>query len=84
MNYTFKLKELREKSKKSQRDVAKLLNMSQANFCDIENGKVLPNSKLIIKLCNIFNCTPNDLLGIRGIYETTLGKIEEEAIKNKK
>lgn len=63
-----KLKEFRKKRKLSQRQVAEMLNMSQANYWRFEKGVSLPNSKQILQLSKIFDCTPNDLFGIKGSH----------------
>ncbi len=64
-----KLKEFRTAAKLSQRDVAKLMNTPQPHYWRWENEKSIPDAKQILDLCKIFNCTPNDLYGIRGVYE---------------
>lgn len=64
-----KLKQYRESAQMSQRDIAEVLNMTQANYWRLEKGVSIPNAKQILQLCKIFNCTPNDLFGIRGVYE---------------
>lgn len=61
-----RLKEYREKSNMTQRDVAKAMNISQSYYWSWENGKLLPNAKQILDLCDIFGVTPNDLFGIKG------------------
>lgn len=64
-----RLKEIREKAKLSQRDLAQLLEIAQAHYWKWEKGKSFPNAKQIIKLCDIFKCSPNDLFGFRGVHE---------------
>lgn len=59
-----KLKEYRTRLNMSQRDIAKLLDMSQANYWRFEKGISLLNSDQILELCKIFDCTPNDLFDI--------------------
>lgn len=66
-----KLKEFRENQKLSQRDIAKLLNITQAYYWAWEKGKHIPDGKQILQLCKIFKCTPNDIFGIREVYEVT-------------
>ena len=63
-----KLKEYRTNVKMSQRDMAALLNITQAAYWKWENGKSLPDAIQILKLCEIFNCSPNDLFGFRGVH----------------
>lgn len=64
-----KLKEYREKLNMSQRDIAKLLNISQPYYHAWETGAQIPNGKQILSLCDIFMCSPNDLFGWQGTYE---------------
>lgn len=64
-----KLKEFRKMCGFSQREIADLLEMTQANYWLWEKGKSFPNAKQIIKLCDIFKCSPNDLFGFRGVHE---------------
>ena len=73
-----RLKEFREKFKFSQRDVAKAMNMPQPQYCKWENGQYLPNSAQLLKLCEVFQCTPNDLFGIQGVVKTMHHKIDSE------
>lgn len=68
---TIKLLEFRKKAKLSQRDVAKLMNISQPHYWSWEKGDYYPNAKQIIQLCKIFNCTPNDLFGFKGVHSVT-------------
>lgn len=60
-----KLKEYRMKNNMTQEDVSKVLNVSQSYYSRLEKGKNFPDSKQIIKLCQIFGCTPNDLFGYK-------------------
>ena len=73
-----KLKEYREKLKLSQRDVALMLEMTQQGYHKWESGMSLPNAKQIIKLCDIFKCSPNDLFGFRGVHEIVGQAIDDE------
>ena len=66
-----KLKKYRELSKLSQREIAVLLDIAQAHYWNWEKGLSLPNAKQIIKLCQIFQCSPNDLFGFTGVYIVT-------------
>ena len=75
---TLRLIEYRKAFKMSQRDIAEMLNMTQANYWLWEKGKSYPNAKQIIQLCEIFNCTPNDLFGIKGVVKVTQASIRED------
>lgn len=67
--FKIKLKEYREVAKLSQRELAKLMGLSQGQVWRIEAGESLPNSNQILQLCKIFKITPNDLFGIKDIYD---------------
>lgn len=68
-NNFIRVKEFREKADLTQRELAKLMNLSQGQIWRIEVGESLPNSEQIIQFCKIFKCTPNDLYGIKDIYD---------------
>lgn len=72
-----KLRELREQKGLSQRDVAKFMNISQASYWALEKGKSLINSKQIIELCNLYKCTPNDILGFYGVFKYIEGELDD-------
>ena len=72
------LKEFRTKSKLNQRDVADLLQTSQAHYHRLESGKSYPNSLQILKLCEIFSCTPNDLFGFYGDYKVIMDQQDQD------
>lgn len=71
-----RLKEYREKLKFSQRDVARMMNITQAYYWYWEKGKNFPNANQIIELCRIFKCTPNDLFGIHGVFSASMSEID--------
>ncbi|MFA7376089.1 MAG: helix-turn-helix transcriptional regulator [Acholeplasmataceae bacterium] len=73
-----KLKEYRESLKISQRELANLLEITQAHYWKWEKGLSLPNAKQIVRLCEIFKCTPNDLFGFRGVHEV-VGQMIDDA-----
>lgn len=72
-----KLKEFREKLNMSQRDVANALQITQAYYWKWENGKGLPNAQQILDLCELFECTPNDLFGIKGVHKVAMEKLRK-------
>jgi transcriptional regulator with XRE-family HTH domain len=72
-----RLKEYREKLKLSQRDVAKMMEITQAYYWYWEKGKNFPNANQILKLCEIFRCTPNDLFGVHGVFEVAMGELDQ-------
>lgn len=73
-----KLKDFRIKARLSQRELAELLQMTQANYWLWEKGKSFPNAKQIIRLCEIFKCTPNDLFGFKGVHQVVGETLREE------
>lgn len=70
-----RLKEYRLNAKMSQRDIAKALDISQPYYWSWENGKNFPDAEQILQLCEIFNCSPNDLFGFKGVHSVTLTEV---------
>ena len=58
------LKFYRKKNGLNQTQIANLLNCTQQNYANFENGKSLLNTNQVIKLCRIYRITPNELFGI--------------------
>jgi len=58
-----RLKELRTKKELTQRQIAKLLNVSQISYLRWEQGKTQPSIESILKLCVIFDESADFLLG---------------------
>ena len=77
MDYSMQIKEYRKKSNLTQREIAKMLNISQPHYNDLENGKNFPNGKMILKLCDVFKCTPNDLFGIKGVHRVVMDSLDD-------
>ena len=64
MNYQKKLKELREDHDLFQKDVAKILNISQQYYSEYENGKrPLPVDHLI-RLCKYYKTSADYILSL--------------------
>lgn len=63
------LKELRVKNNYTQEFVAGFMGISQAQYNKHETGRSVLNANQILKLCELYKVSPNDLLGWRGIYE---------------
>ena len=63
------LKKLREENKYTQEQVANYLGITQSNLSKIENGERNFNMTLLDKLCLLYNCTPEYLLGETDFYE---------------
>ena len=77
MNSVVKLKEFREISKLSQKEIAEKMKMSQPNYQRLEKGIQQPNAKQILKFCEILKCTPNDLFGIKGIHSVWMDDLDK-------
>lgn len=73
-----RLRYYREKVGKSQREIAEVLNLTQQAYSTWENGSSFPNAKQIIRLCEIFKCTPNDLFGFKGVHQVVGETLREE------
>lgn len=78
MENVLRLKEYRKLFNLSQRDVAEYLGMTQQGYNRWENGTASPGVKQILQLCEVFQCTPNDLFGIKGALEVTQAQMRGE------
>lgn len=63
MHY-IKIKELREDNDLKQAEVAKILNITQANYSYIENGIANLKADEVVKLCRFYNVSADYLLGL--------------------
>jgi transcriptional regulator with XRE-family HTH domain len=59
------LKELRAIEKLTQRQVAEKLGVSYQSYQAYERGLTLPTLENFVKLCQIFDTSPNDLLNFK-------------------
>lgn len=57
-----RIKALRNEAKLSQRAFASALGTTQQIVFNWEHDKFSPSLDHLMKICNLFNCTPNDLL----------------------
>lgn len=73
-----KLREFRESKGLSQRDVAKIMDISQGQYWHLEKGKSLLNTKQILQLCELYQCTPNDLLDFKSHYQIIMSEVFDE------
>ncbi len=48
----------------TQKEVAAILHMTQQQYSRFENGVFELNYSLILKLCNLYEITPNELFSI--------------------
>lgn len=63
------LKKLRKENKYTQQQVSEYLGITQSNLSKIENGERNFNMTLLNKLCLLYNCSPEYLLGETDVYE---------------
>ncbi len=63
MEVNLRLKELRKNSNLTQEQMAKYLDVDQSLITKIENGTRVLSVTMIDKLCSLFGCTEDYLLG---------------------
>lgn len=68
MEVNVRLKELRKDSRLTQSQLAKYLDVDQSLITKLENGTRALNSTLIDKICSLFGCTEDYLLGKSSDY----------------
>lgn len=66
--YNTRLKQLRKESRITQEQLAKYLNVDQSMITKLENGTRKLNITLIEKLCNLFGCSEEYLIGEDDFY----------------
>lgn len=83
------LKKIRGVNNLSQKEMAEKLGISRQMYNNLENGKN-PNSKVVSKICEEFNITPCELLGINNLkfkpenksdFEMFIAILEKECAK---
>ena len=73
MNITCqRLKELRKLNSYTQKEVADYLKINQSHLSKIENGPCNLNELDFEKICLLFDCSPDYLLGKSDHYESTI------------
>jgi len=60
----------------SHRELAEALGLAQASYWTSEKEISFPNAKQIKQLCEILNCTANELLGVSEKYQNAMSKLE--------
>lgn len=75
------LQKLMKEKKLSQNQLAKKLNISSTAVSKWISGKNLPTSDKIIKICEIFEISSDELLGIKARAPDNLTLKEKELIK---
>ena len=61
MQVELRIKQLREKNNISQEELAKKLDLNQSQLCKIENGKRGLKANELIKVCELFNVSIEEL-----------------------
>lgn len=64
MEYNLKLRELRERKRLSQRDVAAKVNVTPGAVAKWELGYTMPTLENLMALVNLLECTTDQLLGL--------------------
>lgn len=59
-----RLKEIREKHKLTQEDLAAKAEVSRQTIISIENGRYVPSLELALKLARLFRCKVEDIFGV--------------------
>ncbi len=62
-----RIRQLRELKKINQKELAQLISAKASSVCNWEKGSYKPNEQQILKLCEVFDCTPDYLLGYTDI-----------------
>ncbi len=79
IKYGNKLKLAREALGLTQEKVAEYLGLGPRYISDIERNKTKGSIDTLIKLCNIYNITPNDLLNEYIYFDVKTNSIELSA-----
>lgn len=64
MNYTERVKALREDNDKNQTQIAKALHVAQTTYSDYEKGKVRMPVESLIELAKLYNVDMNYITGV--------------------
>ena len=84
-----KIKKLRISQNISQKDMSKILGISQSALCMYESGQRKPSIELLPEIAKVLNCTVDELLRVDEPEETdktksqTSGNLEIENDSNK-
>ena len=73
-----RIKELRTENGYTQEELAKLLGLnSKSNIANYENGANSPSDKIKLKMCKLFNCSMDYLMGLTS-YENPKEELEKK------
>lgn len=64
MKFSKRIKEVIENSKYSQKEIAKILNISESNITNWKKGENLPSITILYKLCILLDESADYLLGL--------------------
>lgn len=82
MGIGLRIKQLRIKHDMSQKDLAKRLGISFQGISSWERDRTEPNTGMLKKMCDIFNCSVIDIIGEEETEQlTTATKSEYEFLK---
>lgn len=70
MNYTDRIRELREDSDKTQREIAGLLKVGQKTYSDYELGKTRIPVESLIVLAKLYNVSMDYICGVSNFRST--------------
>ena len=66
-----RLSELRKKNNLSQKEISEYLNLNEAKYSKIEKGKRKLNVSALDKLCLLYNCSSQYILGESDEYDSS-------------
>lgn len=70
MNFGNRLKELRLLDNLTQYELAEKVNTSRSNIANYENNKNMPSMEILVKMCEIFDCSMDYLIGLSSDIKT--------------
>lgn len=65
MNFGQKLREIRLKEDLSLADLARQVQTSPSTLSKYESSEMLPKIDMLISICSVLNCSPNEMLGFK-------------------
>ncbi len=81
-----KLRAKREEKKLPRKTVCNSIGISEGVLCEYEQGNRTPSLGVLLKLCDFYRCTPNDLLvkdtGQLVIDTSTLTELQKDILNN--
>ena len=73
------LKEYRKRSKITQKEISRMLNLPQTTYSSYETGKAEPDLKTLVALANLFHISTDELLGQQKIKTLNKNFSESES-----